>query len=68
MQRRFQLQSQSRSPIISQRTGKVVGTLARKGVINQTWALLLTPARAIRDAIAAATANPLLSDVVGKNQ
>ena len=48
------LASLNGSPVISQRTGKVVGALSRGGEIGDRTLLILTPAEALREAIAAA--------------
>jgi len=60
----FKLQSQSGSPVISQRTGKVIGTLSRGTETPKGLILFLTPARAILDAMEAKD-RPKLKDVIG---
>ncbi|MFO0812221.1 MAG: hypothetical protein U0796_03320 [Gemmatales bacterium] len=60
------LQSQSGSPIISLTNGKVIGTLSRSAG-KQTDSILLTPAKAIVNAIANAKDTPMLEKVVGKS-
>lgn len=68
LEKRVELQSQSGSPIISSRTGRVIGTLSRSSELQGKTVLWLCPAQAIRDAIKTATTFPLLKDVVGKPQ
>lgn len=67
LDKRIQLQSQSGSPIISQQTGKVIGTLASANVDNEGYGdtIYLAPATAILQAMKQAKEKPLLSDVVG---
>jgi hypothetical protein len=59
------LQSQSGSPFISQSTGKVIGTLSSAEMSGATVRLLLTPSKAILDALAAGREFPQLRDVIG---
>jgi hypothetical protein len=68
LDRRIQLSCESGSPIISQSTGLVIGTLSSGANSNPTR-LFLAPAYAIRQALAAAedaNSTPLLSDNIGK--
>ncbi len=66
LDRPIELQSQSGSPIISQETGKVIGTLARGGSENGVTRLILCPSRGIADAIAAEPEPIPLQEAVGK--
>lgn len=61
----IQLQSQSGSPIISQRTGKVLGTLARGGSDGGKTFLRLCPAKGILEVIAANPPTMKLEQAVG---
>jgi hypothetical protein len=63
---RVELQSQSGSPIISQATGKVIGTLSRGSEYKGRTVLWLAPSHAIMAALAKDDYFPLLRDVVGK--
>ncbi|MFN3166696.1 MAG: hypothetical protein ACE37H_06490 [Phycisphaeraceae bacterium] len=47
----FELRSQSGSPVISQRTGKVVGVLAAGGTQGDQTGIYLTPARFVAAAL-----------------
>ena len=60
------LQSQSGSPVVSQATGKVIGTLSRGLEQRDKTLLLLAPSHAILEALARAKEFPLLRDVIGK--
>ncbi len=62
----FELQSQSGSPLISQSTGKVIGTLAGGGPARGGIAILIAPSRTILDAMNRATAPLPLQTVVGR--
>ena len=64
----IELQSQSGSPIISQRTGKVIGTLSRGGTKDGTTFLLLAPSAPIARALADAKEFPQLRHVIGKHK
>jgi hypothetical protein len=60
------LTSQSGSPIISQTTGRVIGTLSRGGRERGRTVLLLTPAAALLKALTGHQAIPLLRQVIGR--
>ena len=60
------LVSQSGSPIISQATGRVIGTLSRGGRERGKTELFLTPATALLEALAKYRDFPKLRDVVGR--
>jgi hypothetical protein len=60
------LRSQSGSPVISQATGKVIGTLSRSGADRGRTILLLCPARGILNMIASKPEKLELADVIGK--
>lgn len=62
----FRLQSQSGSPLVSQQTGQVIGTLSRGGELRGQAFIYTAPARPILDAISNAAERPLLRTVVGK--
>lgn len=67
LDRRIKLQSQSGSPILSQRTGNVIGTLSRAQEDQQgRTLLLLAPANSIRAALASQAQMPPLRSVVGR--
>jgi hypothetical protein len=60
------LQSQSGSPVLSQRTGKVIGTLSSyKLATDGPLRLILCPAHAIREALAQEGTYPPVSRVIG---
>ena len=63
----IKLQSQSGSPIISQRTGKVIGTLSRGGTRNGKSFLLLAPMAPVARVLADAKELPQLRHVIGKH-
>jgi hypothetical protein len=63
---RFELESQSGSPVISRTTGKVIGTVSRGCEESGKMRLQLAPSRAILDAIAAARDRPELKNVIGR--
>jgi hypothetical protein len=60
------LRSQSGSPIISQRTGKVIGTLSRGGMDRGRTVLILCPSKGILDMIAKTPGKQVLADAIGK--
>jgi len=60
------LQSQSGSPLISQQTGKVIGTLSRGGNSDGSTVLFLCPARSILDAIEKEPSLVPLRKAIGK--
>ena len=60
------LVSQSGSPIISQATGRVIGTLSRGGRERGKTLLILTPASALLEALARYRNFPRLRDVIGR--
>ena len=60
------LQSQSGSPIISQRTGKVIGTLSRGGMDRGRTMLLLCPASGILEAISRNPEKIPLAEAIGR--
>ena len=62
----FELQSQSGSPLISQSTGKVIGTLAGGGPTRGGISILIAPSRTILDAMNRATGPLPLQTVVGR--
>jgi hypothetical protein len=62
----FELQSQSGSPIISQKTGKVIGTLSSGGDSAGTTSIMIAPAKPILDAIDATPGHKPLQDSIGK--
>lgn len=62
----IKLQSQSGSPIISQKTGKVIGTLSQGGEDKKGVFIYLTPSHALVTAMRTASDEPLLKDVVGR--
>lgn len=59
------LQSRSGSPILSQRTGKVIGILTGGNKKNNHSIIFLTPSSSIYKALLEAQQYPLLRDVVG---
>jgi hypothetical protein len=59
-------QSQSGTPILSQRTGKVLGLFSRGGQHNGHSFVVLAPAAALAKAIADAKDQPALKQVIGK--
>jgi hypothetical protein len=62
----IQLQSQSGSPIISQQTGKVIGTLSRGGTEDGKTFLILCPSRSILNVIESGPTTTALRDVIGR--
>lgn len=66
LDRQAELESCSGSPIISQSTGKVIGTLTGGGAVGGAYTLILAPCGAIHDAIEGAKDSPELRTVVGK--
>lgn len=64
---RIELQSQSGSPFISQKTGAVIGTFSSASESKKSQEIYLTPASAIAAAIAGAKEMPALRAVVGKS-
>jgi len=66
LDRQAELESCSGSPIISQSTGKVIGTLTGGGAVGGAYTLILAPCGAIHDAIESAKDSPELRTVVGK--
>ncbi len=62
----IELQSQSGSPVISQKTGKVIGTLSRGGHEDGVTCLILCPAKGIASIIASDPATVELKEAVGK--
>lgn len=62
------LQSRSGTPIISQRTGKVVGILSAGGNQNNKTMMYLTPSPHISEAIKKAKQHYPLKEVVGKKE
>ena len=62
----IKLQSQSGSPIISRKTGKVVGTLSRGGDVDGKSFILLAPSSGILQAMKNAKDTPAVRDVIGK--
>ncbi len=64
LDRPIRLQSQSGSPVISQATGKVIGTFARGHPAGTD--LFLTPASSILRALGDDSSFPALEDVVGR--
>ena len=61
------LQSQSGSPVLSQKTGQVIGTLSSyKATPNAPLQLILCPARAIRRVLATGARHLALSQVIGR--
>lgn len=62
----IELQSQSGSPFISQKTGGVVGTLGSARRRGEKWQLLLTPSKSLRAAVDHAKDQPPLREVIGK--
>jgi hypothetical protein len=65
LDRRIPMQSQSGSPIISQKTGKVLGTWSGGSQNESHTFIFLTPASAILKAMREAKDRPLLSEVIG---
>ena len=63
----IELGSQSGSPLISQRTGKVIGTLSRGGSKGGKTFLLLAPSAPIARALADAKEFPQLRHVIGRH-
>ncbi|MEM7782631.1 MAG: hypothetical protein AAF623_04700 [Planctomycetota bacterium] len=61
------LQSQSGSPIISQKTGKVIGTLSRGGNEEGVIFFILCPAKEIANIIASDPGVVPLKEPVGKS-
>jgi hypothetical protein len=58
---RLSLASLNGAPVISQRTGQVIGALSRGGRLGEQTLLILTPARALRQAMREAeSAMPLI--------
>lgn len=66
LDRLIELQSQSGSPLISQRSGKVVGTLSRGGEDRGRTVISITPSHAILSAINGAKREIPLSEVTGR--
>jgi hypothetical protein len=64
---RIELQSQSGSPFIGQKTGGVIGTLSSASESEEKQEIFLTPASAIVAAIEGAKETPALRAVVGKD-
>ncbi|NQT17707.1 MAG: hypothetical protein HQ582_33435 [Planctomycetes bacterium] len=64
---RIELQSQSGSPVISQQTGKVIGTLSRGGDSEGESFLILCPSRSILSAIERDAPAIPLREAVGRS-
>ena len=65
----IELVSQSGSPIISQESGRVIGTLSRGGEpVEGKTVLFLAPASGILKALIGANGFPRLQDVIGKHK
>jgi iron-sulfur cluster assembly accessory protein len=66
LDQKIHLQSQSGSPVISQATGKVIGTLSRARQDRERTVLTLAPAGGMVTALASQPTNLPLRDVIGR--
>jgi hypothetical protein len=62
LNQRLSLASLNGSPVISQKTGRVIGALSRGGRLGESTLLILTPAEALRHAIDRAEGYPPLNE------
>ena len=65
LDRKIDLTARSGTPVLSEKSGKVIGILSRGNLGGDRSVLYLTPAPSIHKALTEAQSEPLLRDVVG---